>query len=221
MKRRIAFFGPLTSGKTLFAEIIRNNLDAWHLEKYGSPVWPGGNDVKIHRFAGPFKDMLRAIGIDPNDKLAKPDILCGKTVREAMQSLGTAWGRNEVGMNFWTNILLSRVEEESRSDFILVDDLRFPNEHEALVKAGFLIVKIVRPHNPNPPSALTQHESEVYFSRMPYHYLVGLPEGIEEVERKAREFTLNVIFNPVQDHSPMIDPNSQNTPAPEAPSGSQ
>jgi len=61
------------------------------------------------RFAEPLKRMLRAIGLtdaqlDGDLKEQETNLLCDRTPRHAMQTLGTEWGRNQIDQDFWVNI---------------------------------------------------------------------------------------------------------------------
>ena len=65
------------------------------------------------KFAGPLKAMMRALGLGEReiegDLKEKPcGLLAGRTPREAMQTLGTEWGRQHFGQNFWVNIAMER-----------------------------------------------------------------------------------------------------------------
>lgn len=132
MTRLLAFTGPAGSGKSTAAK---------HLELFG---------YRRIRFAGPLKRMMRALGLSDEQiegslKDLPTDLLGGKTPRFAMQTLGTEWGRNLLGENFWVGIwernaawylngLLQRV---------VVDDCRFQNEAEAVHRLGGKIIRIV------------------------------------------------------------------------------
>lgn len=100
------------------------------------------------KFAGPLKDMLRAIGmaedeIEGNYKETPFAWLCGKTPRHAMQTLGTQWGRDCLGEDFWVGLWAIRAQEVfNAGGRVVVDDCRFPNEAEAIHALGGKIIKI-------------------------------------------------------------------------------
>lgn len=90
------------------------------------------------RFAGPLKAMMRALGlsdrhIEGDMKEVPHEMLCGKTPRQAMQTLGTEWGRKLIGDDFWINTWHQDAGRHSR---VVVDDCRFPNEAAAVRKLG-------------------------------------------------------------------------------------
>lgn len=98
----------------------------------------GHNLVK---FAGPLKDMLRAIGYTEDEveggKKEVPGI-GGKTPRHAMQTLGTEWGRKCMGEDFWINLWRSRAANGN----VVVDDCRFANEAAAIRSLGGIVIKL-------------------------------------------------------------------------------
>jgi hypothetical protein len=96
------------------------------------------------KFAGPLKDMCRALGLDDRQiegdlKEVPCDILAGRTPRHAMQTLGTQWGRDCIAEDFWIRLWKMRSVQHKR---VVVDDCRFPNEAEAVRKLGGIIIKL-------------------------------------------------------------------------------
>lgn len=125
MAKLIALSGPAGSGKSTAAKYLVE--------------WRGFTLVK---FAAPLKDMLRAIGLSEHEiegdlKQVPSDILCGQTPRHAMQTLGTEWGRDCIGSEFWVNAWARRVSTLSR---VVCDDCRFENEAEAIRKFDGMII---------------------------------------------------------------------------------
>lgn len=102
------------------------------------------------RFAGPLKSMMAALGctqeqIDGSEKETPCDLLGGKTPRHAMQTLGTEWGRDLITPDLWIRAWQAAVAKVPAGVPVVVDDLRFPNEVEAVRAAGGVIVRIDRP----------------------------------------------------------------------------
>lgn len=102
------------------------------------------------RFAGPLKAMMAALGltseqIDGSLKETPCDLLGGKTPRWAMQSLGTEWGRDLIAPDLWIRAWQHAVSQVPAGVPIVVDDVRFPNEAEAVRTNGGVIVRIDRP----------------------------------------------------------------------------
>lgn len=138
--RTIGFCGPAGAGKSTAAERL---VKRWRFERV--------------RFAGPLKAMMLALGLDPEQvdgalKEEPTPLLCGRTPRQAMQWLGTEWGRDLIGAGFWIEAWRAAVERvplqkpwRNRANLIVADDVRFANEAKAIRDRGGLIIRIVRP----------------------------------------------------------------------------
>lgn len=100
------------------------------------------------KFAGPLKDMMRAIGLTEDeiegDWKEKPcNLLSGKSPRQAMQALGTEWGRDLIGKDFWTFLWEHRaLQVIDAGGRVVTDDCRFPNEAQLIRRLGGDIYKI-------------------------------------------------------------------------------
>lgn len=66
----------------------------------------------------------------------------GEEIRRLLQRLGTEAGRNLLGENIWVDAALTGHHEDDR---IVVTDVRFPNEAQAIKAAGGIIVRVERP----------------------------------------------------------------------------
>lgn len=103
------------------------------------------------KFADPLKDMLRAVGlteehIEGKLKEEPCDLLCGKTPRFAMQTLGTEWGRNLIGDGLWGSLWSARVESLlSQEALVVTDDVRFSNEAERIKSMGGIVIGLESP----------------------------------------------------------------------------
>lgn len=71
----------------------------------------------------------------------KPIEWLGKSPRQLLQSLGTEWGRGMVRDDLWVWIAIRTALSSER---VVLTDVRFPNEAEAVRAAGGVIWKIVR-----------------------------------------------------------------------------
>jgi hypothetical protein len=164
----VGLCGAIGSGKTTAAMYL--------IKKHG--FWR-------HRFAQPLKSMLRELGLtdeqlDGNLKEV-PDhkLLGGNTPRRAMQLLGTEWGRT-LNPNIWVDAWKSYVDDCPNSD-VVVDDVRFPNEVDAIREMGGRIIKIERPGGAwnthiSENTVLTPDHTIVNSHGIPY--LEGLIEGV-------------------------------------------
>ena len=103
------------------------------------------------KLAGPLKDALRAIGLSEREiegdlKEVPCDLLCGKTPRHAMITLGTEWGRDMIGPDFWIKTWARKTRELLKQGFrVVCDDVRFPNEADAIRALGGSVIRIHRP----------------------------------------------------------------------------
>lgn len=145
--RIIALVGNVGAGKSTVAQHL--------IEQHG---------YKLVKFAGPLKNMLRAIGLDDEEiegsrKEVPCDLLCGKTPRHAMVTLGTEWGRDLIGPEFWTGLWMEETAAHlNAGQVVVVDDCRFPNEYEAVKKMRGVAWHIVRPEHAG--SSIPGHRSE-------------------------------------------------------------
>lgn len=86
----------------------------------------------------------------------------GQTPRHAMQTLGTEWGRDLMGKDFWVTMLKNKAQHY---DCVVVTDVRFPNEVHAIEEMGGMIIRIVRPSL----NVSDAHPSEVLIDTLPVH----------------------------------------------------
>lgn len=139
------------------------------------------------RFAGPLKDMLRALGltereIDGDLKLVPCALLGGKTPRHAMVTLGTEWGRQLIDWNMWVRALMQRIDNMNSygdGQRIVVDDARFVNEIVALKQRGAVIWRVDRPG----VEALTNHPSEQEWRGEPYGWMINNSGNLNDLAK--------------------------------------
>jgi len=116
------------------------------------------------KFADGLKNMLRALGltdraIEGENKEEPHHLLLGRTPRYAMQTLGTEWGRHCIGEDFWVHYWKMRVRARliaSPAVRIVVDDVRYPNEVQAVQSLSGALWWVSRPG----VEPATQHSSE-------------------------------------------------------------
>lgn len=143
--RLIALCGLAGSGKTTCAEYLEREWGYHHL-----------------KFAGPIKEMLRPLGLDESHlegplKEEPTELLAGNSPRHAMQTLGTEWGRELMGQNFWADMWsISAKKVIEQGGKVVVDDCRFPNELASVKHLGGIAVAVIRPG----VAAVAPHRSE-------------------------------------------------------------
>jgi hypothetical protein len=99
-------------------------------------------------FAGTLKSMMRGLLVDLGYDLVeierlengdKTQIIPGAdcTLRRLYQTLGTEWGRQTINPNIWINVWKQKVALMERTFHnIVVDDMRFGNELDAVLTMG-------------------------------------------------------------------------------------
>lgn len=75
---------------------------------------------------------------------ANVDLTRALTIREYLQRYGTEAHRRIFGDNFWVDQVAARLREHARK-VVVVTDVRFPNEAEAIFNAGGSVVWVVGP----------------------------------------------------------------------------
>lgn len=132
----IAFTGARGVGKTsVCKELVKN----------------GNAEYIIESFATPIKNMLIAMGLTdhfvnhPEGKQDPIPWLNGVSGRELMQTLGTSWGRELVADDVWLRAMNQRlIKYLGKNKIILIDDLRFDNEAEFIIRQGGYIISLTR-----------------------------------------------------------------------------
>ncbi len=118
------------------------------LLSYGVDV--EGHVKTYHRYS----DVLRVFGYE--GAKAMPD------VRRLLQRMGTEVGREVIGPNVWVDALINRVLGMEGN--IVIPDVRFPNEAEAIEKLYGKLFRVIR-------SGVTtvedSHESEIHIASLP------------------------------------------------------
>jgi hypothetical protein len=109
-------------------------------------------------------------------------------VRRLLQVLGTDFGRKMLGDDVWINIALSGIKSE---DKVVISDVRFPNEAEAIKKLGGTVWRINR-HN---HSAVNGHTSEHAMDNYMFNHVIyndgTLDDLSDEVFMLAKELNLS------------------------------
>ncbi|MEW6121667.1 MAG: deoxynucleotide monophosphate kinase [Pseudomonadota bacterium] len=127
----IALAGPAGAGKSTAA--------AYLVREHG---------YTLVKFAAGLKAMLRLIGltdahIEGHLKEVPCKLLCGRTPRHAMQTLGSEWGRDLIGADLWANVWLDTAADVlDQGGRVVVDDCRFENEAAKVRELGGIVVRL-------------------------------------------------------------------------------
>ena len=65
--------------------------------------------------------------------------------RQFAQRLGTEGGRAVFGENVWVDLVMRKVAELPEDALVLIPDVRFPNEYDAIKGGGGYVVRVDRP----------------------------------------------------------------------------
>jgi len=72
------------------------------------------------------------------------EYLNGKSVRHALQALGTEWGRDCIGKDIWIDVWERNFIKDGRKPTV-IEDMRFLNEAKVVKRLGGVLVRIERP----------------------------------------------------------------------------
>jgi hypothetical protein len=177
MKQIVAFIGPIECGKSTAAAFCSAELG-----------------YRTFCYASPLKDMLLAMGLTSlevygSEKQIKSLLLGGKTPRQAMQTLGTDWGRDLIHKDLWLNLMGRRLDNCSEKK-IAIDDARFPNEFTHIKSMNGKIIRVFRAGKEVKPS----HESEAHYLDADVDYHI-VNDGNLLKFKKAVVFAINHLFN--------------------------
>lgn len=96
----------------------------------------------------------------------------GPEVRELLQRFGTEVGREMFGEDFWVNAAIDSIEDGSK---VIVSDVRYPNEADAIKKLGGEVWRVVRPGF----GAANGHASEHALNNYKFDYILDNNSGME------------------------------------------
>lgn len=96
----------------------------------------------------------------------------GPEVRRLLQRFGTEVGREMFGEDFWVNAAINSIEDGSK---VVVSDVRYPNEADAIKKLGGKVWRVVRPGF----GPANDHESEHAMADYSFDLEIHNNSGVE------------------------------------------
>jgi hypothetical protein len=85
----------------------------------------------------------------------------GKSPRQMLQSMGTEWGREMIHPKIWIRITMERaIPHLAVGRGVVITDVRFDNEAQAVIDAGGEVWKVVRPGWQCLDAGAAGHQSE-------------------------------------------------------------
>ena len=122
-------------------------------------------------FADPLYKMLAAMGVegvyDKKQWDVPQEILNGKTIRYACQTLGTEWGRTYFGENIWAEIAVKKALMSKKPT--IIDNVRYLSEYQAIVNSGGKVISF-NANNDDIPDLSHTSESEIQNVKPLCHY---------------------------------------------------
>jgi len=132
----IGLCGPAGAGKNTVADFLADSN--------GAPF------AQI-AFADPLYECVSTItGLSVSrlkDRETKETVIpwLGKSPRQLLQTLGTEWGRGTVHPEIWIRIAMERAAHHLTFNGVVITDVRFDNEAQAIIDAGGEVWKVARP----------------------------------------------------------------------------
>lgn len=102
-------------------------------------------------------------------------------VRRLLQAIGTEAGRNILGEDVWVNAALAWVMPH---EDIVITDVRFPNEYEALYNKGARLWRVVRQGT----GPVNDHPSETALDGYKFDSLIFNNTTIADLERRVEAY---------------------------------
>lgn len=153
--------------RVAFADVLRQFLYKLN------PIVEGYYSAELHR-PPRVADVIDKYGWDSYKQTSH-----GKEIRELLQRLGTECGRELIGDSVWIDAALG----DSHLGYnVVVTDVRFENEAEAIRDRDGIVVRIERP-GVGPANA---HPSETALDDWPFDYIVGNTSTVDVLHQKMR-----------------------------------
>ncbi len=162
----IGITGPKQSGKSTLTKLL--------VDKYGFTRTAFADPIKIA--------LMEAFGLTweqvyGSEKEIPTDKLCGQTPRHAMKTLGTEWGREMIHPDIWLTAWRNTLPKGD----LVIEDVRFPNEHAAIKQDLFSYIIAVR--RPGHDFDLS-HESEAH-GELAFDWKLDNDSTVEAFREKA------------------------------------
>lgn len=145
------------------------------------------------KFAGALKAMLEAflryqgcpeemIGryIEGDLKQQPCPYICGRTMRHAMKTLGTEWGREMIAKNIWTSAVENHIESNGLQN-VTITDVRFHNEVDFVRERGGKVFRVDRGF-----AGSDTHPSEIDIVNLNVHDVIENTGSIGALHERVR-----------------------------------
>jgi hypothetical protein len=185
MRRIVAFGHRQRTGKDTLAGFVAQQLK---METRGRSVAVMGfanllKEIAFRLWCGHGMQRGPFYETHPNERdTILPHLDC--TVRQAWIKLGNHM--RELDSECWINAALA-----TPSDYVIIKDMRFPNEFEAVKKAGGICIKVVRPSEPEQTDGA---DDQLHYPDSSWDKIIVNDKGLKELSEHAttiiQEFSL-------------------------------
>lgn len=137
----IAFTGHAGSGKDEAAKVLIEGLGFQRIafaDPMRTALYALNPIIGYRAMSGSLLDLKEAVDSLGWDEAKRRYV----EVRELLQRFGTEVGRQQFGQDFWVKLAMDNASMFQR---VVITDCRFPNEAQAVLKAGGQVVRITRP----------------------------------------------------------------------------
>ena len=165
----IGISGKMGSGKDTLYSIISNRFPGYENKKFA---------YKVKLTACMLTGLPMLVFEKPMYK-NYPLSDWGMTVREFLQKLGTDCIRKQLHPNAWVKALFADFTEES---LWVITDVRFPNEAQAIIDRGGILIRVVRDGIPT-----SDHESETALDNWEFEHVITNNGSLEDLEIKVMQ----------------------------------
>ena len=137
----IALAGPMGVGKSTTAYLLAAKTPGAVVMSFATPLRAMLSSLLISRgmSAGEVYDWVHLT----ERKNVPCPALNGKTVRHALQTLGTEWGRDLIDPYIWADTAVQRALS-GPGELVIFDDARFDTELERVTAAGGTVYELHR-----------------------------------------------------------------------------
>ena len=168
----IGISGQMRAGKSTFARHLSKALPNSVIDSLASPIKELAHGITAPR-----------TGHDAEDK---------EKIRPLYQAIGETM-KQLYGRNYWLNMMEFKHKRRivSKTEHVIIDDLRFPFEAEFIRKMGGYVIKVERENNIQTPAS--QHVSETMVSQIVANKNINndgaMSQLIEAAQRVAKSIT--------------------------------
>jgi len=177
----IGLCGPAGAGKNTVAEFLMDS--------------DGGPFAQI-AFADPLYECVSTItGLAVaklKDRDVKEEVIpwLGKSPRQLLQTLGTEWGRGTVHPEIWIRIAMERAAKHLTFNSVVITDVRFDNEAQAVIDAGGEVWRVTRPGWRCLADEAAAHQSEAGVSDHLLARIIDNSGSLDDLRRQLAAATI-------------------------------